>query len=93
MTVKEMAAYITHQQNATVPYPYGDEFVVVYHVRTVLYQHIHITKEHVLQCCTKASGYEEFIELCRPLAKADTERWHQERIKPPKKGRTRRRFR
>lgn len=93
MSIKEMSEYIKQYKNGRVPYPYGDDFIVSHHVRTVLYEHMHITETHIHECCEKASSYEEFIELCRPLAKSDTEAWYREWKKPPGKGRTRRRFR
>lgn len=92
MTISELANYIKQQKNGSIPYPYGDEFIVTHHIRTVLYQHIHITNEHVLECCTKATSYEEFVDLCRPLAKSDTERFLHEKNMPVPKGRTRRRL-
>jgi hypothetical protein len=92
MMVEELASYIKANKKGDNHYPYGDEFVVSHHLRTVLYQFVHITNEHILECCAKASSYDEFIELCRPLAKSDTEQYLQERNKPVAKGRTRRRF-
>ena len=93
MTVDELAEYIKEHKNVRIPYPYGNEVVVCIHVRTVLYQHVHINSEHVMECCKKASNYEDFIEMCRPLAKSDTEAFLREKNKPPPKGRTKRRFR
>jgi hypothetical protein len=92
MTVNELVDYIKEHKNGNIPYPYGDEFIIAHHTRSVLYQHLHITNEHILECCAKASNYDEFIELCRPLAKTDTEAFLRERNKPAPKGRTRRRF-
>jgi hypothetical protein len=93
MTVEELAEYIKARKNGRVPYAYGDEFIISHHTRAVLNQHIHITREHILECCSKASNYDEYIELRRPLAKVDTEEFLLERNKPIPKGRTRRRFR
>ena len=93
MTVKELADYIKEYKNGNIPYPYGDEFIIAHRIRSVLNEHIHITNEHILACCAKASTYDEFIELCRPLAKTDTEAFLREWNKPAPKGRTRRRFR
>jgi hypothetical protein len=75
-----------------VPYHYGDDFTVSYHTRTVLKEGVHITEQPILECCEKASDYNQYIELCRLLAKVDTEAWKREWNKPPGKGRTRRRF-
>lgn len=93
MSVEELAKYIREYKNGRVPYPYGDEFIISHHTRTVLNQHIHITREHILECCSKASNYDEYIELCKPLAKVDTEAFLLQRNKRVPKGRTRRRFR
>ena len=93
MSVKEMSEYIKQYKSGNVPYPYGDDFIVSHHVRTVLYDEMHITEGHIHECCEKATSYDEFIELCRPLAKTDTEAWYREWNKPPAKGRTRKRFR
>ena len=91
MTIKDLADHIvTHF--GKVPYHYGDDFTVSYHTRTVLKEHMHITEQHILECCEKASDYEHYIELCRLLAKTDTEAWLREWNKPPGNGRTRRRF-
>jgi hypothetical protein len=92
MTIAELAAYIKQNKNGNVPYPYGDEFIVTHHIRTVLSQHSHITNDHVLECCAKATNYDEFVDLCRPFAKSDTEKFIHEKNKPVPKGRTRRRF-
>ncbi|WP_276374271.1 hypothetical protein [Chryseolinea sp. H1M3-3] len=93
MTIKELSEYIVQHKNGRVPYPYGDDFIVSHHTRTVLSEHIHITEAHILESCEKASSYDQYIELCRPLAKTDTEAWLREWNKPPSRGRTRRRFR
>jgi hypothetical protein len=93
MTIKELSEYIVAHKNGKVPYPYGDDFIVSYHTRTVLNGDIHITEAHISECCQKASSYDEYIELCRPLAKTDTEEWRRQWNKSPSKGRTRRRFR
>jgi hypothetical protein len=93
MAVEELADYIKEHKNGNIPYPYGKEFIIGRHVRSVLSEHIHITDLHILECCAKASTYEEFIELCRPLAKTDTEAFLREWNKAVPKGRTRRRFR
>ena len=92
MSVGELAEYIKKCKDGNVPYPYGDEFIISHHIRAVLYQHVHITNQHILECCAKASNYAEFIELCRPLAITDTEKYLIEKTKPTPKGRTRRRL-
>jgi len=92
MTIAELADYIKQHKNGDIPYPYGDEFIVTHHIRTVLNQHNHITNDHVLDCCAKATSYDEFVELCKPYAKSDTEKFMSEKNKPVTKGRTRRRF-
>lgn len=93
MTVQELATYIKEHKNGRVPYPYDDNFIVAAHTRNVLYEHVHITDAHIFECCARASNYDEYIDLCRPLAKADTEAYLRERSKPAPKGRTKRRFR
>lgn len=94
MTLKELADYIReHKDGTTFHYSYQDVSVIMQHTRKVLYEHLHITDDHVFECCDAASTYDEFIEKCRPLAKVDTEVWLREWKKPPSKGRTRRRFR
>ena len=92
MTIKDLADHIVKHFGKT-PYHYGDDFTVSFHTRTVLKDHIHITQAHISECCGKASSYDEYIELCRPIAKTDTEEWLREWNKRPGKGRTRRRFR
>jgi hypothetical protein len=92
MTIKDLADHIV-KHFGKVPYHYGDDFTVSYHTRSVLNEHMHITEQHILECCERASNYEQYIEICRPLAKTDTEAWHREWNKPPVKGRTHRRFR
>lgn len=71
----------------------NDESVVVQYTRHEMRGDVHITNEHVLECCAKANTFEQHIELCRPIAKTDTEAWKREWNKPPPKGRTRKRFR
>ena len=93
MTIKELATYIEKNKGGKVPYPYGDDFTITHHIRIVLHPNIHITNEHIKECCVKASTYDEFVELCLPLAIVDTQIFVRERDKPPPKGRTRRRFR
>jgi hypothetical protein len=92
MQVEELASFIKVNKVGDFRYPYGDKSLIGHHVRSVLYQHVHITDEHISECCAKASTYEEFIELCRPLAKIDTEQYLREKNRPVPKGRTRRRF-
>ncbi|HEY0656009.1 MAG TPA: hypothetical protein VGD65_22895 [Chryseosolibacter sp.] len=94
MTEKELADYIRENKGGkSFYYSTRDNSVILQHIRTVLYAHVHITDEHVFESCHTAKSYEEFVELCRPLARADTEVWLREWKKPPPKGRTRRRFR
>lgn len=93
MTKKELADYIReHKGGMTLHYSYDDVSVIAQHTRKILYQHLHITDQHMLDCCERAITYDEYIELCRPIAKTDTENWLREWNKPPGKGRTRRRF-
>lgn len=92
MTVKDLANYIV-KHFGKVPYHYGDDFTVSYHTRSVFKEDMHITEQHIWECCEKAADYNQYIQLCRPLAKADSEAWRKEWNKPPGKGRTRRRFR
>ena len=96
MHVRELADYIRkNKQGLNYPgvHPSDDEGVVVQYTRHEMCGEVHITDKHIFECCAKASSYEEHIELCRPIAKADTEAWKREWNKPPPKGRTRRRFR
>lgn len=82
-----------HKGGMNIQYRYDDESIVMQHTRQVLNPNIHITDKNILECCAKASGYDEFIALCRPLAETDTNAWMREQWRPPPKGRTRRRFR
>jgi hypothetical protein len=94
MSRKELSDFIRgYKDGKSLHYSYDDASVILQHTRKTLYQHLHISGEHIFKCCEKASGYDEFIELCRPIAKTDTEAWLRERNKPTGKGRTRRRFR
>ena len=96
MTVVELAAYIRkNKPGLNYPGVHGihDESVVVQYTRHEMKEDIHITEQHILECCAKANSYDEHIELCRPVARKDTEAWKLEWNKPPAKGRTRRRFR
>lgn len=94
MQRKELADFIRdHKDGNTLHYSYDDVSVIAQHTRKILYEHLHITEQHIFECCEKALSYDEYIELCRPIAKTDTEAWLKEWNKPPAKGRTRRRFR
>jgi hypothetical protein len=94
MSLEELANYIReHKDGTAFFYSTWDESVILQHVRRILFEHVHITDEHVFECCEAARNYDDFIERCRPIAKADTEAWLLEWNKPPTKGRTRRRFR
>lgn len=96
MTIKELADYIRKNKpglNYSGVHPWQDESTVLQYTRHELYLFVHITDEHVFECCEKASSFEEHIELCRPLAIKDTEDFRREQSKPPPKGRTVRRFR
>jgi hypothetical protein len=93
MTRKQLADFIRENKDGrALPYSYDDVSVILQHIRQVLDKHIHITEVHVFECCEKAKTYDEFVELCRPIAKTDTEAWLREWNKPTAKGRTRRRF-
>ena len=81
MSVTELAEYIQEFKDGKIPYPYGNEFIIAHHTRRILYQHVHITNEHIFECCSKATNYDEFIELCRPYAIADTENFQKEKQK------------
>lgn len=88
MTRKELADFIrANTDGDRLDYVFNDVSVIVQHTMQVFYEHLHITNEHVLECCEKAGTYIQFIELCRPMAKADTEAWRRERNKPPPKKR------
>ena len=96
MLVSELAEYIrTNKPGINYPgvHPSGDESIIVQYTRHEMCGDVHITDQHILECCAKANNYEEHIALCRPIAKADTEIWKREWNKPPSRGRTRRRFR
>jgi len=60
-------------QNGNVPYPYSDDFIVSHISGPRLSEHMHVTEPYIHECCEKATNYDEFIELCRPLAKAGHE--------------------
>ena len=96
MLIRELADHIRKNKpgiNYPGVHPAGDEGVVVQYTRHEMLEYVHITEEHIFDCCAKATNYEEHIELCRPIAKLDTEIWKKEWNKPPPKGRTKRRFR
>lgn len=83
MTRAELAKYIReHKDGKSLQYSYDDRSVILQDTRTVLYEHLHITEQHVFDCCEKASTYEQVIELRRPIAKTDTEAWLKEWNKP-----------
>jgi len=73
-------------------HPSHDTDVVLQYTRHEMLGHVHITNEHILECCAKANNFDEHIDLCRPIAKADTEAWKRAWNRPPPKGRTPRRF-
>jgi hypothetical protein len=97
MTVVELAAFIRKNKpglNYPGVHPSDDQGVVLQYTRHEMGEFVHITDEHVFACCAKASTFEEHIQLCRPIAKIDTEKFKYEtRHSPVPKGRTRRRFR
>jgi hypothetical protein len=96
MLISELAEYLrNNKRGLDYPgvHPSQDSGVVMQWTRHEMRGDVHITDEHILECCSKAKSFEEHIELCRPIAKADTEAWKREWNKPPPKGRTRRRFR
>jgi hypothetical protein len=96
MTIKQLASWIrANKQGLDWPgvHPLEDADVVLQYTRHEIFQFVHITNEHVFECCERANTFEEHISLCRPLAEADTILFNRERDKPAPKGRTKRRFR
>ena len=95
MLIAELAAWIRANKPG-INYPgvhlSEDAAVVQQYTRHEMCGDVHISNEHILECCAKACSYDEHISLCRPFAKADTEAWKRARSSPPLKGRTRRRF-
>jgi hypothetical protein len=96
MTIAELAEFIRKNKSG-LDYPgvhsSNDQSVVLQHTRHEMWGDVHVTEQHVFECCAKANTFEEHIALCRPLAKTDTEAFKREWNKPPPKGRTRKRFR
>jgi hypothetical protein len=96
MLVSELAEWIRNNKQG-LDYPgvhtSDDKRLVVQYTRHEMWGDVHITDEHIFECCAKANSFEEHVGLCRPIAKIDTEVWKREWNKPPPKGRTRRRFR
>lgn len=97
MTVEELADFIRKNKQG-LNYPGGwhsseDVTTVLQYTRHEMRDLVYITDEHIFECCEKASSYQEHIELCKPLAKSDTDKFNEARRMPPGKGRTRRRFR
>lgn len=96
MTIAELAEFIRKNKpglNYPGVHPSDDAGVVVQYTRHEMQGDVHITDEHIFECCLKAKDFEEHVELCRPIAESDTDAWKKEWNKPPPKGRTRRRFR
>jgi hypothetical protein len=92
MTINELAKFIEEHKGKSLHSYYGNSFIVHSHVRQVYHQHVHITDDHILECCLKGTSYDEFIAMCEPFAIADTEKFLKAKSSPPAKGRTRRRF-
>jgi hypothetical protein len=97
MTITELANYIRKNKkglNYPGVHPADDSGLVLQYTRHEMAEFVHITDQHVFDCCEKSTSYDEHIEYCRPLAKSDTEKFNfQSKHKPVQKGRTRRRFR
>jgi hypothetical protein len=97
MTITELANYIRKNKkglNYPGVHPADDDGLVLQYTRHEMGEFVHITDQHVFECCAKAYSYEEHIEYCQPLAKTDTDNFKfQTKHKPVPKGRTRRRFR
>lgn len=56
-------------------------------------EYIYITDEHVFESCAKAKNFDEHIEICKPIAKIDTDEFRIQRLRSfTPKGRTKRRF-
>lgn len=96
MTIAELASFIRKNKpglNYPGVHPFEDASVVLQYTRHEMGEFVHITSEHILECCAKASSFKEHIQLCKPIAKIDTEKFRIELRRPARKGRTRRRFR
>jgi hypothetical protein len=95
MSIKEVAELI-RKTKPGLNYPGvhmgDDQSVVIQYTRHEMKGFVHITDQHILECCEKAVSYDEHIRLCTPLAIADTARFNEARRRPPGKGRTRQRF-
>lgn len=95
MTLQDLAAYIEENKpglSSQGVHMGGPLMIVLQYTRKEMSGDVHITDEHILECCAKANTYEEHIALCRPIAKTDTENFlYQQRHKPVPKGRTRNR--
>jgi hypothetical protein len=97
MTIAELAEFIRKNKpgwNFPGVHPSRDEGVVLQQTRHEMREFVHISDEHIFECCQKANSYDEHIELCKPIAMIDTEKFRYEmHHRPVPKGRTRRRFR
>ncbi len=85
MTVNELANFIrANKQGLNYPgyHPVEDESVVLQYTRHEMAKFVHIPDEHVWECCTNAKTYHEHIELCKPIAKTDSEEFWFEQSKP-----------
>lgn len=95
MSIEEVAELIRRTKPG-LNYPgvhMGDDrSVVLQYSRHEMKEFVHITDQHILECCEKATSYEEHIMLCKPLAIEDTAKFNQARRKPPGRRRTRQRF-
>lgn len=64
MLVSELAAWIRRNKpglNYPRVHPCADEGVVVQYTRHEMRGDVHITDEHIFECCGKASSFEEHI--------------------------------
>ena len=62
-------------------HPAGDKSIVLQYTRYEMGELVHITDEHVFECCATAGSFEEHIKLCKPLAKVDTQKFRKDSIK------------
>jgi hypothetical protein len=97
MSITELADFIRkNKQGLNYPgvHPTDDDSLILQYTRHEMGVAVHITDEHVFECCAKARSFDEHIQYCRPIAINDTDKFNfQSKHKPVPKGRTRRRFR
>jgi len=96
MMIKEMAEFIrTNKPGINYPgvHMSADTGVVLQYTRHMMGTDVHITDEHIFECCEKAESFDEHVALCKPIARIDEEQFQYHRKHAPvAKGRTRRRW-